>query len=297
VGNQQSQARFLKENERFLGEWPNLEELAKKTFIRRLPSPSADVIDSLSKLPDNDPRVIEFEDRSSAEVIIFYLGRMAIDDFGEILMLSGNGYGFGAHKIVRGMYERVVTSMYIAAHPPEARLFAEQASIEKWKLWTRTVGAFPEMAGRHVEDIERLKEENDAARSRRKQSICSKCNQTLPDPPWTRKSLDVMAKEVDEGLYRLYGQFYLEGTAQSHANPLGIERRLKRGENGGWIYKDNSEDEGRFALNLGHSLFVRTLKLQNDFFDLQLHSDVQQRIDAYVSIWNPPGINSTVYSE
>ena len=32
----------------------------------------------------------------TAERIIFYLGRMAVDDFGEILTLAGNGRGFGA---------------------------------------------------------------------------------------------------------------------------------------------------------------------------------------------------------
>ena len=107
-------------------------------------------------------------------------------------MLSGNGYGFGAYKIVRGMYERVVTAMYIAKDPGEARKFA--LAIDKFKLWERTVAA--------------------AQRTRRD------------------------GEEVDDGLYRLYGQFYLDGTAQSHANSLGMERRLKRTEHGGWTYQD-----------------------------------------------------------
>jgi hypothetical protein len=111
----------------------------------------------------------------------------------------------------------------------------------------------------------------------------------MPDAPWTRKGLDAMAREVDDGLYRLYGQFYLEGTAQSQANSLGMERRLRRTEPGGWTYKDTSEDEGRFALNLGHSLALKTLKLQNEYFGLGLDDEIQDRIEAYVSIWKPVG--------
>ena len=39
-----------------------------------------------------------------AEPVVFYLGRAAADDFGELLILCGNGRGIGAYKILRGMY-------------------------------------------------------------------------------------------------------------------------------------------------------------------------------------------------
>jgi hypothetical protein len=96
-----------------------------------------------------------------------------------------------------------------------------------------------------------------------------------------------MAKEVDDSLYHLYGQFYLEGTAQSHANSQGMERRLKETDSGGWTYKETSEDEGRFALNLGHILLLKVLKLQNEFFALGLDAEVLEREAAYRSIWKP----------
>jgi hypothetical protein len=50
-------------------------------------------------------------------------------------------------------------------------------------------------------------------------------------------SLDVMAKTAEPALEVLYPQFYLEGTAQSHTNMFGIERRLIR-KNGGITYKE-----------------------------------------------------------
>jgi hypothetical protein len=44
------------------------------------------------------------------EQVAFNLGRMCIEEFNEILLLGGNGYGIGALKILRGMYERAVTA-------------------------------------------------------------------------------------------------------------------------------------------------------------------------------------------
>jgi hypothetical protein len=290
VGSRDSQAVFLRENQGFTREYPKLHDLSARIFIRGLPPPDEKEVERLQLLPESDPTVVKFEDKLTAERIVFFLGRIAVDDLGEILMLSGNGYGFGAYKIVRGMYERVVTAMYIAKDPSEARKFALQSAIDKFKLWERTVAAFPDMAKQCTEDqLRSIKEESDRARKQLREPLCPKCRQPLPDGPWTRKGLDVMARDVDDGLYRLYGQFYLEGTAQSHANSLGMERRLKRTEQGGWTYKDTSEEEGRFALNLGHSLVLKMLKLQNEYFQLGLDAEIQERIEAYVSIWKPVG--------
>src|SRR5258706_10495018 len=113
--------------------------------MRFLPGPNQEEVGPLRIPPEDPPAVINFEDKLTAERLIFFLGRMIVDDLGEILMLSGNGYGFGAYKIVRGMYERVVTAMYIAKDPAKARKFALQSTIDKFKLWERTVAAFPEM--------------------------------------------------------------------------------------------------------------------------------------------------------
>jgi hypothetical protein len=290
IGSRESQAVFLRENEEFTREYPKLHDLLTRVFIRGLTLPDEEEAERMRKLPEDDPAATAFEDKLTAERIIFYLGRISVDDFGEVLMLSGNGYGFGAQKIVRGMYERVVTAMYIAQHPAEARKFVLQSAIDKFKLWERTVAAFPEMAARATEEqINSLVQDNKDARDQLREPVCKRCKQPLPDGPWTRLGLDVMAKDVDEGLHRLYGQFYLEGTAQSHANSLGMERRLKRAATGGWTYKDTSEEEGKFALNLGHILVLKMLKLQNEYFRLSLDAEVEERVQAYVIIWKPVG--------
>ncbi|MGB9122955.1 MAG: hypothetical protein WCE73_20235, partial [Candidatus Angelobacter sp.] len=53
------------------------------------------------------------ESNSPADRVLFGLGRLCVEDFNEILVLSANGYGFGAVKLIRGMFERLVTASYL----------------------------------------------------------------------------------------------------------------------------------------------------------------------------------------
>ena len=134
VGDSAAQDRFLKRYRPFLNEYPELSGLLKKVFLRALKNPSDEEFKKIEGLPDTDPAVTTFDDRVTADRVIFYLGRIAVDDFGELLVLSGNGKGIGAYKILRGMYERIVHAAFIAKNPPEAPLLAEQEAIDKWKL-------------------------------------------------------------------------------------------------------------------------------------------------------------------
>jgi predicted DNA binding CopG/RHH family protein len=286
IGSYEEQKRFIAQNAAFLLEYNHLNELTKRMFLRTLKSPDGREVSRLRKLPEDDPAVIAFEDAMTADGIIFYLGRMAADDFGEILILAGNGRGFGAYKIVRGMYERIVTAFYIEQNPSESRIFAESSAITKLNYLKRTFKASPETKKRFSDEfMAAIERDAAAAQAKRKQSICSKCNQPITQEAWTRVSLDVMARVAESALEVFYPQFYLEGTAQSHANMFGIERRLIRKKGGGITYKDTSEKEARFALHLGHHLMVRLLGMQNEHFKLDLDDDIQKRIDGFVAVW------------
>jgi hypothetical protein len=144
VGDRKAQKRFIERNTTFLLEYPRLHELAEKVFLRSLKPPNEKEVKRLRELSVDDPAVVAFENKMTADRVIFYLGRMAIDDFGEILTLAGNGRGFGAYKIVRGMYERVVTALYMEKNPAEARPFAESSAISKLNYLKRTFEGIPE---------------------------------------------------------------------------------------------------------------------------------------------------------
>jgi hypothetical protein len=294
VGDAPAQQRFLLGHQMYLAEVPKLVELCNKIFNRTLEPPDANERQALlnANLPDDDPAVVAWEDRVTASNLIFQFGLMACDDFNAVAILSGNGAGFAALIIVRSMYERLVTAMYIARRPSEARRFADSSPIYKLGYLTRLREVIPEVKSRYDDAfMDHVRKDAEAARARRKQSICTKCGQPITNEAWTRVSLDVMAREVDADLEKLYGPIYIEGTCQTHANSLGIERRLKETENG-YRYKSVSDREASLAIQFAHRLLLRLIDMQNRHFGLGHEQTIGERFAAYNAIWGESQANA-----
>ena len=215
-----------------------------------------------------------------ADRIVFGLGRVIVDDFGEILTLSGNGRGVGANKILRSMYESVVTAAYIAKNPSEARPFAEDDAIKKWKLWVRMVEFSPETKDSlPPEKITELEANYQRA----------KANRPKGQKEWTRVNLSDRAKLVDKNLYGFYSPCYLEPTFHAHATASGLGLRFRRTDEGVNSYKETTEKEARKALQLAHALVLNFLGLHNDYFKLGLDDEIHPRLQAFLKIWSQVG--------
>jgi RNase P subunit RPR2 len=289
IGDSKAQREFLRNNKAFLREYPNLHTLITKVFIQALViSTQEQEIEQVSgHLELSDATAIAVEDRLLAQPTVFYLGRTAADDFGEIIILSGNGRGFGAYKILRGMYERVVTAAFIAQNPSEARHFLAHSDIEKGKLWKRLVEIMPDLAKRYTaEQIKDLEDRQQSAQENLKSDYCKKCNQPLTQEAWTRATLETMAQKVDPNLKVLYPTCYVMPTLHHHATPFGLETRLRQMPNGGYTFRETSEGEARQAVMLGHNLMLQLLNLQNSYFGLGLDNEIKTRCEAFIKIWD-----------
>jgi len=276
VGDRDAQARFIANNREFLLEHPQLQELLRKVVLRTLKSPSQEEFDRLSALQEDDPAWIAFENKVLANRVVFGLGRVIVDDFGEVITLSGNGRGIGAYKILRGMYESLVTSAYIAKNPSEARPFLEDDAIKKWKLWQRIVELSPETKNSlPPEMVAALEAEYKAAKAKRPRG----------QKDWTNVNLSDRAKLADKNLYNFYGPCYLEPTFHTHATASGLNVRFRRTGEGMNSYQEMTEKEARKALQLAHNLALAFLVLQNDYFELGLDDEIQLWLRAFLKIW------------
>src|SRR6266851_3044398 len=276
VGDAEAQKQFLRKYEAFLKEHGEVRALLTKTFIRRLASSSTEQGEEI-----DDTSL----DKRMADVVVFYLGRIAADDFGELLVLCGNGRGIGAYKILRGMYERVVTAGFIAKNPSEARLFLSHSFIEREKLWNRLKKIVPNTEDKRTpEQVKEFEYECQEARGNLKSSICKRCNQPITQEAWTRKSLEEMAEKTDGNLAVSYSYCYVIPTFHLHATAYGREARIQKTETG-FTYKETSEEEARKALLYGHGLVLRLLKLQNNYFNLGLDDEIETRWNAFPTIW------------
>jgi len=74
-------------------------------------------------------REVRFTNR--LEDISFNLAQTCRQDFLEVLFLSVNGFGIGAQKLLRGLYERAVALEYMRTRPEKAERFTKYAAIQE----------------------------------------------------------------------------------------------------------------------------------------------------------------------
>lgn len=286
IGNGEAQQRFMCENKQFLEEWPLLQPVIEQVFLNRtIHPPSEDAWARVKDLPDDASEVLALEDKYRTDLIVYTLGRIAIDDFNELVVLAGNGWGIGALKILRGMYERIVTAAYIAQTPEASRAFADSFWTHRLKLWKRLSALDPTIEERATpEVVDTVKSEGKKAEERKKMSVCKCCGQIKTQDAWTPLDLASMAKIAGKYLEDLYPLCYLDPTSHMHATGAGMTARMEHmGDS--WLYKMDTTAEGQIALHLGHTLLVFNLGIQNDYFDLGLEDVLQPRFDAVKSVW------------
>jgi len=100
-----------------------------RAFMARHPQfPDAllKLFDTANKCFGRNPRP-----KNHLEHICFWLGHTCRQEFLEIVFLAINGYGAGATKILRSLYERAVTIEYLVQNPHKVDRFLQFAAIQE----------------------------------------------------------------------------------------------------------------------------------------------------------------------
>ena len=166
----------------------------------------------------------EFATEANADKVVFYSGRLAVEDFNEMLVLSGNGYGAGALKLLRGMFERLVTAHYVHTHPTEADNFLDYFWVSQQKV----LQVIKENFGADVLNKD-LVEEVDTNYRRVKDKFmiphCDECPKTRLNHNWTRMDIVSMAK-VDGMFGKYLVDAYYVPLREAHSTAAAILSRL-----------------------------------------------------------------------
>jgi hypothetical protein len=284
VGDPVVHKRFLDSHVSFLHEFTAMHNLADKMWNAALERYNE---------PLGYPLVGEELEKTTAlrlaQIIVFYLARASFDCFFDIFLLAGNARGFAAKMMLRPQYEHLVTAAFIAIKPEEARNFDDHASIEKWKMWIRTLETVPQVSDLVSTDVlAELERKQHEVRDQLKSEICKKCGTPKTQGAWTRVALDNMAEEVDKvtgtSLSKLYAPCYLMASALMHPTALGLESRLTKVP-AGHIYEETPEEKAHDALLRGHGMALRVLKHVNSYFGLGLGGEIESRYVAFPNIW------------
>jgi hypothetical protein len=227
---------------------------------------------------------------SKADRLIFLLSRLCVEDFEEIFLLAANGHGMGALKILRGMYERVVTARHLQHNPNEADDFLDYHWVQRHRLLSELRASFGEAFLAETEDrakrVEEIQREYDRVKDRFKINKCKVCKTTQINFSWNKLSLVAMAEKTGGALRSLtYAAYYLP-LEQVHSTMGAILARL-RDSSGGVTYDEAPQRaQSDTALQFGHLLVLNALGLQGDHFDLPAAKPLlDQAFQDYRDIW------------
>jgi hypothetical protein len=228
-------------------------------------------------------RDIEIESR--AEKIIFFMGRLCVEDFNEIFLLAANGYGFGSLKILRGLYERIVTMAYISTNQDGATSFLEYHYIHRGRLLHHAESFFGNLEN-YIDKAEIAEAKNEFIKHRDRfmQTKCKKCKTKILMYSWSKLDLASMAKKT--GLDTLYFPGYYYPTLQAHATTASMINRLKSSGRNPVSFDEGSQpDTADRSLIIAHNLMIRLVDIQNEFFGLNLAKELELLSADFKVIW------------
>jgi Family of unknown function (DUF5677) len=227
---------------------------------------------------------------------IYLLAAACLHEFNEIILLATHMYGTGAVKLLRPLYERVVTLSYLAKNPGEVQQFIDYSDVHWNKLLEeakRVFGAeaIPKIVSRNAADA--IAANYQKNRVRFLQTDCKKCGTTRLQGSWTKKGTPELAGDVNDELRSLYFKAFLSPTLHIHTTFWGIVDQLKpSGEGKVGFNQEHEEESARDAMDIAHALMVQVLDVVNAHFKLDKDSVVRQRAGEWAQAWRetaPPG--------
>jgi len=191
------------------------------------------------------------------ERIALMLGRHVPEDFNEVFLLCANGYGIAALKLLRSMYERVVTMVYLLRNPSEIEAFTDWHLVEKRKMLNRLKDEGDEatnyLTAEEVAQIEADYERVSAKFPKKQRS-------------WTRLDLRSMARKV--GLDTLYLSLYVWPSWQIHTTAIGMTARVEETEEAVSFKIGPQREDADRALLGAHTCLLMALAEHTQHFGL-----------------------------
>jgi len=221
--------------------------------------------------------------------IVFFSGRLCLEDFMEILLLCGNGYGVGAMKILRGMYERAVTARYLHLHPEEAKAFLDFHLVSQHRL----TKAIEDTMGKNILPKDKAQEVEINYQKVKAQfmvTACKKCGTKRLNHTWCKLDFVSMANAAGKIGQSIVPAYYLP-MRHAHSTVAAILDRLEQPAGGGLAFDAGPQRVwARDALRAAHTVLLNILELQGEHFKLaSLDAPLQKCVEDFRDIWGREG--------
>ena len=251
---------FQQRNEKFLKRLNNVQVALNLTFLRRFSSSGP-------------------EDRT-----IFTMGRLCSEEFYEITLLATNGYGFGAMRLLRSLYERAVTMAFLSENPAEVDAFLNYHAVAQYKL----MRVMQESFGVDVlptEVVEKTERDYAGVKADYEVTACSKCGTKRVNHTWHKLDVVSMAKKTIFAPLIVPGYYY--PMSHAHSTVHALLSRLEQTSGGGMGFKPELQpEEADKALITAHNILLGVIDTQKKFFRLdQIEGPLQTCFQDFTDIW------------
>jgi len=260
-GDQNQWAETLTRNRKFFDLLPHLMELLSMTFSRQL------------------------KDAVPTDRVIFILGRCCVEDFFEIILLAGNGSGIAAAKVLRGLYERAVTMVYLINHPEEVQRFLDYSHVAEYKL----MQAILENNGEEAisKDVRDSRESRfNAVKDNYMIEYCKTCKAKRMNHTWSKLDIVSMAKKTPWLKKYLVPGYYIP-MSYAHSTVHSMLARLEANPEGGLNFSAGAQPrQADESLKTAHILLLYIIREQLKHFKLNDPAMLRQRAEReYPQIW------------
>jgi hypothetical protein len=260
IGVPDEQAYFSKEHALFLERLPRLHDTARLAFTCPLGI------------------------KQEADKVVAGLCGSCVADFNEILVLAANGYGIGAMKLVRTMYEEAVTASYLHLHPEEAEDYIAYGRIQQYKVAKRVHEEYGEaiLSGEKMAEV---KARRDEVRARFQVELCPECHRKGDNFRWTKLDFVSLTKHAGAvGTLELVG--YSIPLMDHHGAVTTLLSRLDESPTELVYDGGPSRSEAAQALVTAHHILLHALQVQMEHFSFQdLSTHLQRCWKDFEEVW------------
>jgi hypothetical protein len=219
--------------------------------------------------------------------LVYFFGRIVLEDFMEITLVCYHGYGVAASKLVRSMYEYAVTLRYLHEHPDEAETFLNYHRVQQDKLINRMIETFGESV-LPADQIAEIRSKAAAVKEDFMVPVCKHPGTKMRlNHTWNKMDFVAMAKKTGELGKLIVPGYYLP---LRHAHPTfgGLTERLKI-VNGQLGLKAEAQPEiVDPSLLTAHSCMLDALNVQSQQFKIAgLEEAVHVCYRDFLRVWSP----------
>jgi len=222
-----------------------------------------------------------------ADKLVYFFGRIVLEDFMEITLVCYHGYGVAASKLVRSMYEYAVTLRYLHEHPDEAETFMAYHLVQQDKLVSRMIETF----GESILPADQIFEIRCKAADVKEDFMVPVCDhegaRMRLNYSWNKLDFVAMAKKSGELGTLIIPGYYMP---MRHAHPTfgGLSERLEVVDGRMGLIAEAQPKIVDRSLTTAHNCILNALNVQGSHFKIEgLEEAMQVCYRDFYRVWSP----------